>query len=124
MSRDIPTHISLTGEKSHKISVPAGQGSFSIGTIGLSEGKYDVWVDDDKPINWSAFDGFYTGHGKANAEQHPYGDWPRWFYYSGSDKGFIEWSCKRHIGVLLSMTVFSTGKAHQERDNIGLGGLC
>ena len=97
MGRDMPTHISLTGEKSHKISVPAGQGSFSIGTIGLSKGKYDVWVDGDKPINWSSFDGFYTGHGKTNAEQYPYGDWPRWFYYSGSDKSFIEWSCKRHI---------------------------
>jgi len=97
MGRDMPTYISLTGEKSHKISVPVGQGSFSIGTTGLSEGKYDVWVDDDKSINWSAFNGLYTGHGSANAEQHPCGDWPRWFYYSGSDKGFLEWSCKRHI---------------------------
>ena len=37
-----PIYISLTGEKSHKITIPAGQGSFSIGTMGLSEGKYDV----------------------------------------------------------------------------------
>jgi len=97
MGKDMPTHISLTGEKSHKISVLAGQGSFSIGTTGLSEGKYDVWDDGDKPINWSAFNEHYTGHGRANAEQYPYGDWPRWFYYSGNDKGFIEWSRKRHI---------------------------
>ena len=97
MGRDKPTHISLTGEKSHKLSVLAGQGSFSIGTTGLSEGKYNVWVDDGKPINWSAFNGLYTGHGRANAEEYPYGDWPRWFYYSGSDKGFIEWSNKRRI---------------------------
>jgi hypothetical protein len=97
MSNDKPTHISLTGEKSHKISIPVGQGSFSIGTTGLSEGKYDVWVDDGKPINWSAFNGIYTGHGRQNTEQYPFGNWPRWFYYSGNDKGFIEWSCKRHI---------------------------
>lgn len=97
MSRDKPTHISLTGEKSHRISIPVGQGSFSIGTIGLSEGKFDVWVDNCKPIHWSAFNEIYTGHGRQNAEQYSYGNWPRWFYYSGNDKGFIEWSRKRHI---------------------------
>ena len=30
--------ISLTGENSHKVSVPRGQGTFSIGTKGISEG--------------------------------------------------------------------------------------
>ena len=39
--------ISLTGKDSHKVMIPAGQGSFSIGTKGLSEGKYDVWVEPD-----------------------------------------------------------------------------
>ena len=37
MSRDNSMQISLTGEKSHKVVLPAGQGSLSIGTKGVSE---------------------------------------------------------------------------------------
>lgn len=90
-------YISLTGEKSHKVSIPIGQGSFSIGTKGISRGKYDVWIEKDSVINWDAFNEFYTGFGQNKRELFPYGDWPRFFYYSGNDQGFIEWSIKREI---------------------------
>ena len=53
--------ISLTGKDSHRVMIPAGQGSFSIGTKGLSEGTYDVWVEPDSVINWDAFNEFLTG---------------------------------------------------------------
>lgn len=89
--------ISLTGADSHKIKVPLGQGSLSIGTKGISKGKYDVWVEPDSMINWDAFDNLYTGYGAQNKEKYPYGNWPRWFYYSGNDTGFIGWSRKRYI---------------------------
>lgn len=89
--------ISLTGKDSHKAVIPKGQGSFSIGTKGISEGKYDVWVEKDSVINWDAFNELYTGYGQDNKDKFPYGDWPRWIYYSGNDTGFIEWSSKRAI---------------------------
>ena len=54
--------ISLTGKDSHRVMIPAGQGSFSIGTKGLSEGEYDVWVEPDSVINWDAFNEFLTGY--------------------------------------------------------------
>lgn len=88
---------SLTGKDSHTIVIPAGQGSLSIGTKGISEGEYDVWVEQDSVINWDAFNDFYTGYGQEHKEQYPYGDLPRWFYYSGNDTGFIKWSAKRKI---------------------------
>ncbi len=47
--------ISLTGENSHKLTIPPGQGSFAIGTKGISEGKYDVYVEKDSRINWNAW---------------------------------------------------------------------
>jgi len=83
-----PRYYSLTGENSHEVMIPAGQGSFSIGTTGLSAGKYDVWVDQDLPIFWNTFDNLTVPAG------YP---WPRFFYYSGNDKGFIDWSAKRPI---------------------------
>lgn len=89
--------ISLTGENSHTLKLPAGQGSLSIGTKGISKGKYDIWVEKDKPINWDAFNELYTPYGRQNAEKYPYGDLPRWFYYFGNDTGFVEWSAKRRI---------------------------
>jgi len=89
--------ISLTGRDSHTLRVPPGQGSLSIGTRGLSQGKYDLWVDEGAVIDWDAFNGLYTGYGETHREELPYGDWPRWFYYSGSDTGFIAWSAKRRI---------------------------
>lgn len=88
---------SLTGKDSHTIVLPAGQGSLSIGTKGISEGEYDVWVEQDSVINWDAFNDFYTGYGQEHKEQYPYGNLPRWFSYSGNDTGFIKWSAKRKI---------------------------
>ncbi len=91
------TVISLTGRDSHTLRVPPGQGSLSIGTRGLSEGEYDLWVDEGAAIHWDTFNGLYTGYGETRREKLPYGDWPRWFYYSGSDTGFIAWAAKRRI---------------------------
>lgn len=90
-------NLSLTGENSHQVCIPKGQGSLSIGTKGLSEGKYDIWVEDNCPIYWDAFNEFYIPASRGNPQRPPYGDWPRWFYYSGNDMGFIPWSSKRHI---------------------------
>lgn len=89
--------ISLTGENSHNITIPLGQGSLSIGTKGISLGRYDIWVDQDSPINWNAFNEFFTQAEKQNIEHYPCGNWPRFFYYSGNDQGFIEWSHLRLI---------------------------
>lgn len=80
--------ISLTGKESHKLKIEAGQGSFSIGTKGVSSGKYDVFVEKEDAIDWNSFDEFYTPSGSP---------WPRYFYYSGNDIGFMEWSKKREI---------------------------
>jgi len=89
--------ISLTGPDSHKLVIPPGQGSLSIGTKGISKGKYDIWVEPGEAISWDAFNGLYTGYGREHKESLPYGDWPRWIYYSGDDTGFIPWSFKRKI---------------------------
>lgn len=97
MDRDTPIYISLTGTNSHQIKIPAGQGSFSIGRIGMDKKKFDVLVDENVVINWDTFNTFYTPHGQQNVHLHPYGDWPRFFYYWGNDQGFIEWSKKRVI---------------------------
>ncbi len=80
--------ISLTGKESHKLKIEAGQGSFSIGTKGISIGKYDAFVEKEDKIYWNSFDEFYTPSGSP---------WPRYFRYSGNDIGFIEWSKKREI---------------------------
>lgn len=77
--------------------IPFGQGSLSIGTKELSKGKYDIWVEKDDQIDWEAFDKLFTGYGQQHKEKYPYGDWPRFFYYSGNDIGFIKWSEKRKI---------------------------
>ena len=87
--------LSITGENSHVFDLQIGQGSLSIGTKGISEGKYDIWVEPSIPINWDAFNNCYTGYGAEHKEDIPYGDWPRWIYYSGNDTGFIEWTKKR-----------------------------
>lgn len=97
MERDKPIYISLTGPNSHKVIIPAGVGSFSIGTKGISKGKWDVFVEKDSSIDWNAFNQFYTPHGKLHTKEYPNGDWPRFFYYSGNDKGFVDWSINRHI---------------------------
>lgn len=89
--------LSLTGEDSHVFHKPSGQGSLSIGTKGISEGKYDIWVEEGYPINWEAFNGLYIPASRNDLHRHPYGDWPRWFYYSGDDAGFISWSSRRYI---------------------------
>ncbi|WP_151807465.1 hypothetical protein [Acinetobacter bereziniae] len=97
MDRDTPIYISLTGTDSHQIKIPAGQGSFSIGRIGMDKKKFDVLVGENAVIDWDVFNTFYTPHGQQNAHLHPYGDWPRFFYYWGNDTSFVEWSKKRVI---------------------------
>ena len=87
--------LSLTGENSHIFDLQAGQGSLSIGTKGISEGKYDIWVEPGDTINWDAFNECFTYYGERQKKEHPFGDWPRWIYYSGMDTGFIEWTSKR-----------------------------
>ncbi|MGI9652038.1 hypothetical protein [Chryseobacterium sp. RLHN22] len=88
MDREKPINISLTSTNSHIFKIPLGQGSFSIGEIGMDKKKFDVLVEKKLPINWNAFDEFTTPAG---------GHWPRFFYYYGNDIGFIEWSKKRAI---------------------------
>ncbi|MCW3170015.1 hypothetical protein OMO38_15935 [Chryseobacterium sp. 09-1422] len=88
MDREKPINISLTSTNSHIFKIPPGQGSFSIGLVGMDKKKFDVLVEKDLPINWNAFDEFTTPAG---------GHWPRFFYYWGNDIGFIEWSEKRAI---------------------------
>jgi len=88
MDKNKPINISLTSTNSHTIKIPAGQGSFSIGLIGMDKKKFDVLVEKDSPINWSCFDEFKTPGG---------GRWPRFFYYYGNDIGFMEWAKKRPI---------------------------
>lgn len=97
MCQNKPEYLSLTGENSHKLSIPIGQGSFSIGTKGISKGEYDVWVEKENRLNWEGFNECFTGYGKQHSENYPYGDWPRFFYYSGDDQGYIAWSSKRPI---------------------------
>ncbi len=89
--------ISLTGKNSHKAFIERGQGSFAIGTTGISRGEYDVLVNKNDIINWESLNGYYTLGGWETKNRYPYGNWPRFFYYSGNDIGFINWSCKRAI---------------------------
>jgi len=79
-------YISLTGENSNEVDIPAGQGSFSIAPKGY--GDADAYVDADTPISWSAFDGMQIPAG---------GHWPRFFYYAGNDASFAQWSQEREI---------------------------
>lgn len=118
MNTDRIMHIPLTGEESHVVSIPVGQGSLSIGTKGISQGKHEIWVEKDQPINWDAFNELYTLYGQQNKEQYPYGDWPRFFYYSGNDMGFVEWSLKRPIEDF-SWTVYDDVFVDLSRANIG-----
>lgn len=90
-------NLSLTGKDSHLVNIPLGQGSFAIGAIGMDAKKFDVLVDHKLPINWDCFNACFTGSGQQNAHLHPYGDWPRFFYYWGNDANFIQWSTKRKI---------------------------
>lgn len=87
--------LSLTGENSHEVFIPLGQGSLAIGNIGMDRKDFDVLVDEKQAINWDTFNTHYTGHGEQNKDKYPYGDWPRFFYYSGNDLGFIKWTEKR-----------------------------
>ena len=118
MNTDRIIHISLIGEESHVVSIPVGQGSLSIGTKGISKGKHEVWVEKDQPINWDAFNELYTPYGKQNMERYPYGDRPRFFYYSGNDMGFVEWSLKRPIEDF-SWAVYDDVFVDLSRANIG-----
>jgi len=97
MSREEKIQLSLTSENSHTVKIPPGQGSFSIGTLGMNPKKFDVLVDNTLPIHWDCFNSFFTGSGNNNKHLYPYGDWPRFFYYWGNDLNFITWSQKRAI---------------------------
>lgn len=88
MDRENPISISLTSTNSHLFKIPLGQGSFSIGSVGMDKKKFDVLVEENLPIKWDAFDEFTTPAG---------GHWPRFFYYWGNDLGFVEWSKTRVI---------------------------
>lgn len=88
MDRENPISISLTSTNSHLFKIPLGQGSFSIGAVGMNKKKFDVLVEENLPINWNAFDEFTTPAG---------GHWPRFFYYWGNDLSFVEWSKTRAI---------------------------
>ena len=88
MDREKPINISLTNKNSHSFKIPPGQGSFSMGLVGMDKKKYDILVEENLPINWNAFNEFTTPSG---------GNWPRFFYYWGNDIGFIEWSKDRAI---------------------------
>lgn len=94
---DSEIEISLTGKKSYKIFIEGGQGSFSIGATEVSTHQYDVFVNKNDTINWESLNGYYSLAGWETRNQYPYGNWPRFFYYSGNDIGFINWSCKRAI---------------------------
>lgn len=87
----------LTDKDSHKVSIEVGRGDFLIGTENISSGKFDVLVKENSVINWDTFNGFYVPGWSHIKEKSPYGNWPRFFKYSGNDKGFIEWSKKRKI---------------------------
>ncbi|MEM7184915.1 MAG: hypothetical protein AAF518_28735 [Spirochaetota bacterium] len=94
MNKEI--HLSLTSKNSHKIFLPLGQGSLAIGTMDMDKKLFDVLVEENAKINWDAFNTHFTGHGEQNKDKHLYGDWPRFFYYSGDDIGFTKWTEKRH----------------------------
>lgn len=81
--------ISLTEKDSHEVLIEPGQGSFSIGVKGISKDYVDAWVNKDDVINWGCFNRFNNGYGAYK--------WPRFFYYTGNDTRFIEWSKKREI---------------------------
>lgn len=87
MSDDLLMELSLTDDQSHRVRIPLGQGSFSMGLIGMNPKKFDVLLEKDLAVNWKTF------------EEIPYlqGRWPRYFYYWGNDRGFIDWSYKREI---------------------------
>lgn len=88
--------ISLTGELSHQANIVMGQGSFGIGVKGIdSERVIDAWVNKDDKIYWESFNKCQIFHPLKESEE--YSVWPRFFYYTGNDIGFIKWSQKRHI---------------------------
>lgn len=89
--------ISLTGENSHQIRIPKGQGSLSIGTKGLSEGKYDIWVEDNCPIDWDAFNGFYIPASLTNPNGLPMAIGPDGSFILAMTWGF----CHGHPNVTL-----------------------
>ena len=89
--------LSLTGKDSHKVKIESGQGSFAIGNNKTQNYECDVIVDESLAINWETFEGFYTDAGYENKNNIPFGDWPRFFFFSGNDIGFIDWSFKRKI---------------------------
>ncbi len=90
--------LNLTKDREYIVKVDRGQGILSIGPLSTDNKKgFDVLVDERLPINWDCFNDCYTGYGEQHIDKYPNGDWPRFFAYYGNDKGFINWSGKRHI---------------------------
>ncbi len=94
--KDTKISISLTKNCNHEINIEPGQGSFTIGVKGIDKDDVDVWVDKDDKINWNAF---YDCEKYFKGPMHDSTKWPRFFYYTGNDIGFIEWSNKRKIEI-------------------------
>lgn len=86
--------ISLTSEYSHETIIEESKGSFSIGATEIDNDYKDVWVDKDAKINWNAFNNCEKIFQPIISQSIK---WPRFFYYTGNDTGFIEWSRKRNI---------------------------
>ncbi len=88
--------ISLTDEYSHEAKIELGQGSFNIGVKEIDDNYIDVWVDKDDKIHWESFNKCEIFN-QEKLKENEYSKWPRFFYYSGNDTGFVEWSQKREI---------------------------
>lgn len=97
MPTTITQEYALTPNRVYKVTTDIGQGSLYIGLEGMDKKYYDVLIEPNQPVNWDTFNEYYTGFGEQNKHLYPYGDFPRWFDYSGNDTGFIEWSKKREI---------------------------
>lgn len=90
-------NLELTSGKIYKFKPLIDQGSCSIGIKGILKGKYDILLEEDTPVNWDAFNHLFTSVTEGQFQQYPYGNWPRFFQYSGNDICFVQWSSKRYI---------------------------
>ncbi len=88
--------ISLTDEYSHEAKIELGQGSFNIGLKEIDDNYIDARVDKDDKIHWESFNKCEIFN-QEKLKENEYSKWPRFFYYSGNDTGFVEWSQKREI---------------------------
>lgn len=80
--------LSLTAPASHAVTIPAAQGTLSIGPAVPGAARPDVVVDPDEVLDWSTFDQFTVPSG------YP---WPRSVRYHGSDTSLFDWSVARQV---------------------------